>query len=72
MPQGLKKKFIKKRLQHTCFPVNIAEFLRTSILGNICKQTIASINFTINYNIVSHEQRVFNICKRNPWGENVT
>ena len=26
-----------KRLQHRCFPVNIANFLRTSILKNICK-----------------------------------
>ena len=30
--------FIKKRLQHSCFPVNIAKFLRTPILKNICKQ----------------------------------
>ena len=27
--------FIKKRLQHRCFPVNIAKFLRTPILMNI-------------------------------------
>ena len=27
--------FIKKRLQHRCFPVNIAKFLRTAILKNI-------------------------------------
>ena len=33
---GLKAiNFIKKRLQHRCFPVNIAEFLRTPILKNI-------------------------------------
>ena len=30
--------FIKKRLQHRCFPVSIAKFLRTPILKNICKQ----------------------------------
>ena len=29
--------FIKKRLQHRCFPVNIEKFLKTSILKNICK-----------------------------------
>ena len=29
--------FIKKRLQHRCFPVNIKKFLRTFILKNICK-----------------------------------
>ena len=28
--------FIKKRLQHKCFSVNIANFLRTPILKNIC------------------------------------
>ena len=27
--------FIKKRLQHRCFPVNIAKFLRRPILKNI-------------------------------------
>ena len=29
--------FIKKRLQHRCFPINIAKFLRTPILKNICE-----------------------------------
>ena len=28
---------IKKGLQHRCFPVNIAKFLRTPILKNICE-----------------------------------
>ena len=33
---GLKAcNFIKKRLQHRCFPVNIAKFLRTLILKSI-------------------------------------
>ena len=27
--------FIKKRLQHKCFPVNIAKFLRAIVLKNI-------------------------------------
>ena len=30
--------FIKKRLQHKCFPVNAAKFLRTPILKNICER----------------------------------
>ena len=30
--------FIQKILQHRCFPVSIAKFLRTPILKNICKQ----------------------------------
>ena len=29
--------FIKKRVQHRCFPVNITKLLRTSILKNIVK-----------------------------------
>ena len=35
---GLKTcNFIKKRLQQRCFPVNIAKFLRTPSLNNMCK-----------------------------------
>ena len=30
--------FIKMRLQHRCFPVKFAKFLRTLILKNICKR----------------------------------
>ena len=29
-----------KRLQHRCFPVNFAKFLRTPIMQNICKQLL--------------------------------
>ena len=37
---GLKAcNFIKKRLQHRCYPVKFAKFLKTSIL-----RTIASVN----------------------------
>ena len=32
--KGFIKDFIKKRLQHWCFPVKFAKFLRTSILKN--------------------------------------
>ena len=32
--------FIKKRLQHRSFLVNIAKFLRTTILKNICDQLL--------------------------------
>ena len=32
--------FIKKRLQHRCFPLNIANFLRTTILKNIYKRLL--------------------------------
>ena len=32
--------FIKKSLQHSCFPVNIASIFRTSILTNTCKRLL--------------------------------
>ena len=32
--------FIKKKLQHWCFPVKFTKFLRTSILKNICERLI--------------------------------
>ena len=33
-------KFIKKRLQHSCSPVNIAKFFREPILKNICERLL--------------------------------
>ena len=30
--------FIKNRLQHSCFPVNIVKYLRTPVLKNICER----------------------------------
>ena len=35
--------FITKRLQHRCFPVNIAKFLKTSILKGICERLLLNI-----------------------------
>ena len=35
--------FILKRLQQRCFPMNIAKFLGTPILKNICKQLLLYI-----------------------------
>ena len=32
--------FIKKRLQHTCFPVKFTKFLRTPILKNSCERLL--------------------------------
>ena len=32
--------FIKRRLQLSCFPLNIAKFLRTPILKNICERLL--------------------------------
>ena len=33
---GLQGNYIKKRIQHRCFPMNNAKYLRTPILKNIC------------------------------------
>ena len=38
------KNFVKKRLQHRCFPVKFAEFLRTLILKNMCERILPSID----------------------------
>ena len=34
---------IKKRLQHKCVPVNIAKFIRTPIVKNICKRLLVCV-----------------------------
>ena len=39
--------FIKKKLQHNCFPVNVAKFLRTPIIKDICKQLLLKISTTV-------------------------
>ena len=36
----IKFNFIKKRLQHRCFPVNIAKILKTPILKSICERLL--------------------------------
>ena len=38
--QSLFNNVFKKRLQHRCFAVKIAKFLRTPILKNICEQLL--------------------------------
>ena len=41
---GLKTcNFIKKRLQHQCFPVNITKYLRTLIFKSICERLLRKI-----------------------------
>ena len=45
---GLSISFIKKRLQHRCFPVNTAKFLRTSIFQNICEPLFLKSHWTKN------------------------
>ena len=43
MPEPQARSFIKKRLWHTCFPVNFAKFLRTPFLQNISGRLILNI-----------------------------
>ena len=40
--------FIIKRLQHRCFPVNIAKFLGTSIMKTICEQLFLKVQVAIS------------------------
>ena len=47
---GLKAgSIIDKRLQRRCFPVNIAKYLRTLILKNVCEQLLLEGAFKSNY-----------------------
>ena len=39
--------FVKKRLQHKCFPVKLSKFLRTLILMNICKRLLLQSDFIV-------------------------
>ena len=39
---------MKKKLQHSCFPVNIAKFLRTPILKNICERLLLDLSYLSN------------------------
>ena len=48
---GLKtSNFIKKRLQHRCFPVSIAKFLRTTVLKSSCERLLLKLQLAIGYN----------------------
>ena len=51
--------FIKERLQHRCFTVNIAEFLRTPISENICEQPLLLVVIFSQEN--SHLQRCLDL-----------
>ena len=57
--------FIKKRLQHRCFAVNIAKFLRTPVLKNVCKRLLLILNWwsrhqSRNQNL---DRLFYNVCK---------
>ena len=58
--------FIKKRLQHRFFSVNIAKFLRTPVLKNICERLFERFptwanNITSNMGI---EEDIFSKAKQ--------
>ena len=40
--------FIKKRLQHRRFPVNVAKFSRAPLLKNICKRLLLRLYIIFN------------------------
>ena len=40
--------FLIKLFQHRCFTVNMAEFLRTAILKNICERLLLNVVFNRN------------------------
>ena len=51
--------FIKRRLQHKCFPLNTATFVRTSILKNICWRLLAAASDFLKQLQNSGEQLLF-------------
>ena len=51
--------FNKERLQHRCFPVNIANFLKTPILKNICEWLLLLIVIFSQEN--NYMQRCFDL-----------
>ena len=51
--------FIKDRFQHRCFPVNIAKFLKTPTLKNICERLLLLIAIFSQEN--NHMQRCFDL-----------
>ena len=55
--------FIKKRLQHRCFPLNIATFLKTPVLKNICERLFECFPTWID-NITSNIWSAEDISKR--------
>ena len=59
---------IKKCLQHSCFPVNIAKFLRTSILKIICERMLLYFEvFCKDFVDVSYENALFGILEDCIW-----
>ena len=49
--------FIKKRLQSSCFPANIAKLLRPPFLKNICERLLQSVlrNLSQAFDCINHD-----------------
>ena len=63
--KGVLSNFIEKRLQRKCFLVNIAKFLRTSILKNICERLLLIISSS-SWKSISDKCLTYLLCfKRN-------
>ena len=64
----LQASFIKKRLTRTCFSVNIAKFLRKSILKNICERLLLAMLFNpfLAVSILQPMNWCFNPLRANP------
>ena len=61
---GLKAcNFIKKRLQHTCFPLKYAKFLRTPILKNICDDCFSTVDPVTFNDTSTTEIYTWEVCK---------
>ena len=61
---GLKAcNFIKKRLQHTCFPIKYAKFLRTPILKNICDDCFSTVDHVTVVVTYKSEIYAWEVCK---------
>ena len=58
---------LKRRFQHRCFPVKIANFLRTLILKNICAWWRRCGVFIVNFEHISHFALVFLLWILNMW-----
>ena len=55
--------FIKKRIQHKGFHVDMAKFLRTPILKNICEQLLLNLSFTRIMPLVSLNHRYSDVFR---------
>ena len=69
---GLKTcKFNKKKLQHKCFPVNVAKSLKTPISKNFCKRPFLAV--PANYVIcnITLNRIGLPLCGNNLWFQNL-